>query len=183
MRAPYGACFDFFYQPELDSQVGFDRHADFCTHSRKVCVVVSVRMRRFDMNEILVPLAAADLIDRIVVLQLRLETTVTDHQHATTARQKALLDRLADRILPHDPELRRIWGRLYETRRDLYTLEEDLRACDERGEFGLPFVTLTRALLAARDTLDLVRSEIDLHLGAPLLANAGNISAHNALDL
>ena len=182
MRAPYGACFDFFYQPELDSQVGFDRHADFCTHSRKVCVVVSVRMRRFDMNEILVPLAAADLIDRIVVLQLRLEMTVPDQQHAATVRQKALLDRLADRILPHDPELRCIWGRLYASRRDLYTLEEDLRACDERGEFGVPFVALTRALLAARDTLDAVRSDIDAHLGAPLLVNDSYPRAQEVLD-
>jgi hypothetical protein len=134
------------------------------------------------MNDILVPLAAADLIDRIVVLQLRIETGMNDRQHAVTARQKALLDRLADRILPRDDELGRIWGRLYTARRDLYVLEEDLRACDERGEFGVPFVALTRALLAARDTLDVVRSEIDAHLGAPLLPKDGFLHGQEVLD-
>jgi hypothetical protein len=134
------------------------------------------------MNEILVPLAAADLIDRIVVLQLRLETGMNDQIHTVTARQKALLDRLADRILPRDAELCNIWGRLYAARRDLYVLEEDLRACDERGEFGVPFVALTRAFLAARDALDAVRCEIDAHLGAPLLAKGGYACAQEVLD-
>ncbi len=134
------------------------------------------------MNNILVPLAAADLIDRIVVLQLKLETEVHDQHHAATARQKALLDRLADRILPRDDELGRIWGRLYTARRDLHALEEDLRACDERGEFGVPFVALTRALLAARDTLDAIRAEIDAHLGAPFVPKGGVLCEQEAAD-
>ncbi|SFR52006.1 hypothetical protein SAMN04488005_2497 [Yoonia tamlensis] len=134
------------------------------------------------MNEILVPLAAADLIDRIVVLQLRLETAAHDSDYGVTVRQKALLDRLAERILPQDVELQRLWGRLYAARCDLYVLEQDLRACDERGEFGVPFVALTRALLAARDTLDTVRSEIDAQLGAPLLVNDQLARAQEVLD-
>ncbi|MCG3269085.1 gluconate 2-dehydrogenase subunit 3 family protein [Yoonia sp. I 8.24] len=134
------------------------------------------------MNNILVPLAAADLIDRIVVLQLRLEIGVHDQHHAATARQKALLDRLADRILPRDDELGRIWGRLYTARRDLHTLEEDLRACDERGEFGVPFVALTRALLAARDGLDAIRAEIDAHLGAPFAPKGGVLCEQEVVD-
>ncbi|MDO6591415.1 hypothetical protein DS901_09940 [Loktanella sp. D2R18] len=134
------------------------------------------------MNDILVPLAAADLLDRIVVLQLRLETGAHEQHHSVTARQKALLDRLADRILPRDDELGRIWGRLYAARRDLQALEEDLRACDERGEFGVPFVALTRAFLAARDALDAIRAEIDTHLGAPFVPKGSVLFEQEVAD-
>lgn len=132
------------------------------------------------MHEILVPFAAADLIDRIAILQVRLETNGNDIRYGSTARQKALLDRLASRVLPDDPDLQRMGRNLYDARYDLYIIEEDLRACDDRAEFGTAFIALTRAFLASRDALDAIKSEIDDHLCKPLLARH-DLSAQKAL--
>ena len=134
------------------------------------------------MNEILVPLAAADLIDRIVVLQLQIETAVHGQQDGRIIRQKKILDRLASRVLPDDPDLHRMQRNLYNARCDLLAIEEDLRACDERAEFGVPFVALTRAFLASRDALDHVMTELRDHLTKPLLLNEEYAGIHGSRD-
>ncbi|WP_052700846.1 hypothetical protein [Loktanella sp. S4079] len=135
------------------------------------------------MNEILVPLAAADLIDRIVTLQLRIETSAIHAQDDPIMRQKNLLERLAHRVLPDDPEIRRIRRDLYEARCDLHAIEEDLRACDERADFGVAFIALTRALLASTDALEEVMTELRDHLTKPLLMNEEYAGLHGLRDI
>ncbi|WP_106746716.1 hypothetical protein [Yoonia maritima] len=135
------------------------------------------------MNEILVPLAAADLIDRIALLQLQIDNGAGECTNGAAVRQKNLLDRLAHRVLPDDVELHRMRLHLYEARCDLYAIEEDLRACDERAEFGVPFVALTRAFLASRDALEDAKAELRDHLSKPLLINEEHVQTQGHHDV
>jgi nucleotide-binding universal stress UspA family protein len=118
------------------------------------------------MNDILVPVDAADLLDRIIDLQLR----TADAQHATQrselVRKHELLLRLAARILPNDPEMTRLTNRLYAARRDLLELTRDLQSCDLRKDYGTAFVALSQAMLAAIAEVDQARKAIALRCAA-----------------
>jgi hypothetical protein len=101
------------------------------------------------MNDILVPADPADLIDRIVDLQLRLDAADDAVLQSELRRQHGLLSRLADRIMPPDDLLADLIQQLGDARRDQMTLVRDLQNCDARKEYGIAFVALSQALLVA----------------------------------
>ncbi|EAQ08168.1 hypothetical protein [Yoonia vestfoldensis] len=100
------------------------------------------------MNDILVPADPADLIDRIVDLQLRLDAADDPVLQTELRRQHGLLSRLADRIMPPDDVLADLIQQLGDARRDQMTLIKDLQNCDASKEYGIAFVALSQALLA-----------------------------------
>ncbi|WP_019955523.1 hypothetical protein [Yoonia vestfoldensis] len=113
------------------------------------------------MNEILVPADPADLIDRIVVLQLRMETADDPHVRSDLTRKHALLSRLADRIMPPDDNLNALTRQLGTARRDLATLVRDLQAFDARKDYGAAFVALSQGMLAAITSAEEARDGIN----------------------
>lgn len=114
------------------------------------------------MTDILVPADPADLIDRIVGLQLRIDTTPDLPLQAELRRKHALLSRLADRIMPPDAMLHDLILQLGDARRDLMTLVQDLQACDARKDYGVAFVALSQAMLAATLSAEEARAAINL---------------------
>lgn len=113
------------------------------------------------MHDILVPADPADLIDRIIVLQLRIETTDDPALKSDLTGKHAVLVRLADRIMPPDDELAGWMLQLGAARRDLLSLGRDLRACDRRHDYGIAFVALSQAMLAAMQAADDARDGIN----------------------
>ncbi|WP_322891175.1 MULTISPECIES: hypothetical protein [unclassified Yoonia] len=114
------------------------------------------------MTDILVPADPADLIDRIVGLQLRIDTTDDPVLQTELRRKHALLLRLADRIMPPDDRLQDLVHQLGDARRDLRTLVIDLQACDSRKDYGVGFVALSQAMLAAIISAEEARAGINL---------------------
>ncbi|MBQ1204258.1 MAG: hypothetical protein IIX61_10825 [Loktanella sp.] len=115
------------------------------------------------MNDILVPIAPADLFDRIIGLQLQLAATKDDAQRAILMGQSAVLNRLAARIMPASAEVTRLTTDLFAARQDLQHLVQDLQACEARNEYGASFVALSQSLLATVTGIDHTKAAINLH--------------------
>lgn len=114
------------------------------------------------MTDILVPAEPADLIDRIVGLRLRIDTTDDPVLQTELRRKHALLLRLADRLMPADAMLQDLIHQLEDARRDLRALVSDLQACDSRKDYGVGFVALSQAMLAAMISAEEARAGINL---------------------
>lgn len=114
------------------------------------------------MTDILVPADPADLIDRIVSLQLRIDMTDDLLLQSALRRKHALLSRLADRIMPAEPMLHDLIRQLGDARRDQATLIHDLQDCDARKDYGVAFVALSQAMLAAILSAEEARAGINL---------------------
>lgn len=113
------------------------------------------------MNEVLVPISVGDLIDRMAVLDLQTTCAVDTVHQAALRSKKALLDRLAERVLPKDPTFCALRQDLHAVRVDLRAIEQDLRACEERSDFGTAFVALAQAFFVSQDVLDRIKSDIN----------------------
>ncbi len=124
------------------------------------------------MNEILVPLAAVDLIDRLAVLTLASE----NGGDGSVSQQRDILRRTIDRILPADDELCALRTDLYEAYADLETLRGDLRRCEDLSDFGPGFVALTRSYLEILDQRDQIKSDIAARLRQIQMDSTSSIS-------
>lgn len=115
------------------------------------------------MNDILVPADPADLIDRIIDIELRLGLTEDVTRDATLAHKHDMLVRLAARVLPQDAKMAELHQALHAARADIASLMRDLRVHEARKDYGTAFVALTQALLAATTVAENMRSAINTH--------------------
>lgn len=128
------------------------------------------------MNEILVPLGPADVIDRLAKLKLQAEEADDPELVAILAQQRDILQRTIDRILPADDVQFAFRDLLYEVYTDLHTLEGDMRACESRADFGPAFVALAQSYLATLQQRDKIREDIARQLRDALAAaNASTV--------
>lgn len=111
------------------------------------------------MTDILVPAEPADLIDRIIALQLRLGVA----PQGDLIRQHDLLSGLAARIMPDDAAMADLTLQLFSARSDIASLTHDLQACDARKDYGTAFVALSQSLLAAMTAIEGTKAAINAH--------------------
>ncbi|HKK35102.1 MAG TPA: hypothetical protein VJ994_02305 [Paracoccaceae bacterium] len=115
---------------------------------------------------VVIPVSPGGLIDRLAVLELRLDRPLTTPERAFLAEELAALQAARDASLPADAELDALSDDLAEVVADQRALVEDLVRAEARGDFGPAFVALARASLRLADRRAALRRAIDLHLGA-----------------
>lgn len=113
------------------------------------------------MTDILVPADPADLIDRIIALQLQIDAMPENPARAELISKQALLTRLAARVMPADDTMSDLTKQLCLARHDMMHLKQDLLACDARKDYGTAFVALAQALLTAMMAVDDARAAIN----------------------
>ncbi len=121
------------------------------------------------MTEILVPTSPGELIDKLTILRLKSEKIGDPAKLNHVRHELSVLQTVADDAIPHSGELETLWGQLYEINADLWAIEDDIRACDARGEFGTAFVALARAVYVTNDKRAEVKKRINLLLGSDLV--------------
>jgi predicted deacylase len=118
------------------------------------------------MNDILVPVDPADLIDRIIALQLRSETAKDPVLQHSARGQCDVLQRLAARVMPDDDALAGLAAQLQDARADLADLVSDLHACEARKDYGTAFVALSQSMLATLSLVESTKTAINEHFAA-----------------
>lgn len=133
------------------------------------------------MKGILLEIGAGELLDRLAILELKA-------RHAKTSAQRAQIDEelrrargagetaglalpLFDPIAPLVAELHQINERLWE-------VEDRLRLCEERGDFGTTFVELSRSVYRHNDRRATIKRQIDQRLSPAFVQD--KIYAHHA---
>ncbi len=117
------------------------------------------------MQDILVPTSPGELIDKLTILRLKSERMTDPAKLANVRHEQAVLQALADAALPADDALAPLWDDLYAINAALWVIEDDIRACDARGDFGPDFIALARAVYQTNDRRAAVKKAINLALG------------------
>jgi hypothetical protein len=116
---------------------------------------------------ILIPISVGELMDKISILEIKLERIANPVQRENVRREldalravdlgeagRAVLDRLR-------AELKRVNARLWD-------VEDAIRECDSRGDFGSAFVELARSVYRLNDVRARIKKEINLASGSRL---------------
>lgn len=119
-------------------------------------------------QDILVPISVGELIDKIVILEIKSERISNTNQLANVANELGALRavRLGDvdraRLDALSAELKRVNARLWD-------VEDAIRECEARGEFGEPFIALARAVYRLNDERARLKQAINRASGSRLI--------------
>lgn len=121
------------------------------------------------MTEILVPTAPGELIDKLTILRLKSEKIADPAKLQNVRYEMAELTKTADAAIPMTGGLRALWDKLYEVNADLWVIEDDIRACEARSDFGPTFIALARSVYVTNDERARLKKEINLLLGSQIV--------------
>ena len=121
------------------------------------------------MDDISVPVAPGELIDKLTILRLKAERIIDPAKLENVRREQSALQDVADRTLPDHRDLPSLWEELYGIHARLWVIEDDIRACDARGDFGEEFIALARAVYQTNDLRAKVKRRINEVLGSALV--------------
>lgn len=119
--------------------------------------------------EISIPVAPGELLDKITILELKLERICDLPKLRNVRTELALLRVAALREIPNTAEIARLTAELRGINAELWDIEDKIRDCERAGDFGANFVALARAVYRTNDRRAEVKRRINLALGSAIV--------------
>lgn len=121
------------------------------------------------MNLILIPLAPGELVDKITILKIKSERMDDPEKLANVRRELELLRQEQGRHIPDDPAIAEMEARLEEVNGRIWDLEDIIRDCDRKKDFGEVFLDTARKIYRTNDERAAIKKQINLHLGSQIV--------------
>lgn len=118
---------------------------------------------------ITIEVPAGELIDRLTILEIKAERIADTAKRANVLAELETLEAARDQALPDHPELARLTGALRAVNEELWDIEDEIRLCEARSDFGPRFVELARAVYRTNDRRAGLKRAISLALGSRLI--------------
>jgi hypothetical protein len=113
-----------------------------------------------------IDLAPAELLDKLVILQIKSERVTDDAQRENIHTELAELTAARDRCLPMSVELSQLVEELRATNERLWQIEDALRLCEQSQDFGERFIELARSVYRHNDHRATLKRKINELLGS-----------------
>ncbi|MCB1895077.1 MAG: hypothetical protein H6945_18930 [Zoogloeaceae bacterium] len=110
-----------------------------------------------------IEIGPGELIDRITILRLKVAHLDGARRADAAARLAILLEHW--HALPPSPEVSALADELAALNHRLWAIEDALRACERRSEFGASFVEHARNVYRTNDRRAQLKADIDTALG------------------
>jgi len=121
---------------------------------------------KLPVSTIIIEVAPADLIDRITVLEVKSERLINPAGLRNVTTELAVLRDARDKAVTADSELTRLAAELRKVNETLWDLEEEVRRCEARKDFGAPFIAAARSIISSNDRRAALKRAINQLLGA-----------------
>ncbi|WP_323795052.1 DUF6165 family protein [Nisaea sp.] len=120
-------------------------------------------------DTILVPVAPGEMLDKITILEIKLERIEDAAKRANVELEHTMLQKVRGEKIPESPELADAYARLKAVNETLWVIEDDIRDCERGGDFGPKFIELARSVYRVNDQRAAIKKEINLLLGSALV--------------
>jgi hypothetical protein len=119
--------------------------------------------------EVSVEVSPGDLIDKITILEIKLERIEGKDKLKNVKLEWETLTRARDEAIEATPELEKLTAALKESNERLWEIEDDIRDCERDKDFGDRFVELARGVYVKNDQRSRLKREINELLGSRLI--------------
>jgi hypothetical protein len=116
-----------------------------------------------------VPVATGELIDKITILEIKMERIADAAKLANVRAELVLLQARRDAVLAHDPKLELLARHLKAVNERLWDLEDQIRDCEKRQDFGPGFVSVARSIYHSNDERAALKREMNIASGSKLI--------------
>lgn len=118
---------------------------------------------------ITVEVAPGELIDKITILEIKLERMTDPAKLRNVRIEWETLVAARDQAVPPSAEMDRLTGELKAINEQLWVIEDDIRDCERDKDFGPRFVELARAVYVTNDRRAEVKRAINQLLGSRIV--------------
>ena len=118
---------------------------------------------------VLAPVAVGELVDKITILEIKAERITEPAKLRNIRRELEQLLAVWDRRSAPGPALVRLTNELKKTNEFLWEIEDDIRVCEKRGEFGARFIELARAVYRNNDRRASLKRKINELSGSAII--------------
>ncbi len=115
-----------------------------------------------------VEVSPGELIDKITILEIKRERMTDATKLKNVAREWKALTAARDGAVKPSAELDRLAADLKKVNECLWEIEDDIRDCERRKDFGKEFVELARGVYLNNDRRSEIKRAINLLLGSRL---------------
>ena len=121
------------------------------------------------IHSVEVPVAVAELIDKITILEIKTERFRDATKLANAKAELTLLCERRAAAMGTDPALNAIEAKLKAVNERIWDLEDTIRECERRQDFGPTFVTAARSIYRTNDERAALKREINVKTGSQLI--------------
>jgi Family of unknown function (DUF6165) len=121
------------------------------------------------IQSIEVPIATGELIDKITILEIKVARFTDVAKRANVLDELTSLCQRRDAALSLDPVLEALAARLKAINERIWDLEDEIRECERRQDFGPAFVSLARGIYRTNDERAAIKREINVASGSRLI--------------
>ena len=115
-----------------------------------------------------VPTSWGELIDKITILEIKVERLESEAARANAAKELGLLRDIAGAVLARG-DIAAPLARLKKLNQALWEIEDQIREHERVGTFDAAFIALARAVYKTNDERGAVKRELNLALGSGLI--------------
>ncbi len=116
-----------------------------------------------------VEVSAGELVDKITILEIKAERIVDPAKLANVHRELRSLTTARREALPSSEELDELTAELRRINEGLWEIEDDIRDCERKRDFGERFIELARAVYRTNDRRAAAKRKINELLGSELV--------------
>lgn len=116
-----------------------------------------------------VPISVGEFMDKITILEIKAERIADEIKQANVARELSALLKLAEASIDLKAEGLEIVVELRRINMLLWDVEDSIRECESKQDFGDRFVDLARAVYCYNDQRALLKKKLNRLTGSELI--------------
>ena len=121
------------------------------------------------MSVILIPGSPGELIDKITILEIKFEKILDVSKRMNVGRELEALSISLEQNIIISTELAALKLNLKKVNEVLWDIEDDIRSCERKSDFGPIFVKLARSVYFQNDRRAALKKEINVRLGSDII--------------
>jgi hypothetical protein len=114
------------------------------------------------------PISAGELIDKITILEIKAERIGDPVKKSIVSNELTLLRGIKTQAKLDTADVAAFAEELRAINAKLWDIEDQIRACEERNDFGPEFVALARSVYITNDNRSRVKQRIDRACGSEI---------------
>ena len=118
------------------------------------------------MNKIIVEVSIGELLDKISILEIKLEKIKDSEKLKFISNEHSILKNQLDNNVMSDEKLDKFFQELKDVNSKLWVIEDDKRLCEKNKDFGEKFVRLSRDVHFLNDDRAKIKLDINNHTGS-----------------
>lgn len=121
------------------------------------------------LKPIHVEISVGELMDKITILETKKQRILDTNKQRNVCSELAVLCAARECSVPMIPELERRVAELRTTNENVWRIEDEIRDCERRQDFGVHFVELARAVYRNNDRRAAIKRSINELVGSRLV--------------